>query len=137
MVEGQEARRKAKQQEAGQVSPRRKADLGDLIRLGNVELRRAKPTKTEKRIDTGMQKVLRYALWERKLDFGRAFREKRAEDWQVTRNLRYGTPDPQLPVKEGTSTFPGFGQPVSRMEAQLLKERTEKAQEELEGLADR
>jgi hypothetical protein len=136
IVEGEKARRKAKQQ-ATQLSPRRKADLGDLIRLGNVELRRVKPTKTEKRERTGMQKVVNYALWERKLDSGRAEREKQSQDRRVTRLLKYGTPDLLLRVKEGTSKVPAFGQPVSNRVAQMAKKGTEKAMEDLETLSAR
>ncbi|KAE8836854.1 hypothetical protein PTNB73_07759 [Pyrenophora teres f. teres] len=65
--EGQRARERAKRQPAPDVSAKRKADLGDLITLGNVELRREKVTKTEKRVKTGLNKVIGYALWERGL----------------------------------------------------------------------
>ena len=65
--EGQRARERAKRQAASDVTPKRKADLGDLITLGNVQLLREKPTKTEKRVKTGLNKVLGYALWERGL----------------------------------------------------------------------
>ncbi|KZM24044.1 mitochondrion [Ascochyta rabiei] len=68
-TEGQHLREKAKQQATLDASPRKpRADLGDLIHLGNVELRRSKPTLTEKRTKTGMEKVVQYALWERGLD---------------------------------------------------------------------
>jgi hypothetical protein len=72
-VEGQKARERAKQQQAtteSSASTKRKADLGDLINLGNVELRRVKPTKTEKRTKAGLDKVVQYALWERGLGNG-------------------------------------------------------------------
>lgn len=69
-VEGQKAREKAKQQVASAVEKKRKADLGDLINMGNVELRRVKPTRAEKRSKTGLDKVVNYALWERGLSTG-------------------------------------------------------------------
>jgi actin-related protein 6 len=70
-VEGQKARERAKKLQTTSTpdttAPRRRADLGDLINLGNVELRRVKPTKTEKRTKSGQQKVIQYALQERGL----------------------------------------------------------------------
>jgi hypothetical protein len=45
-----------------------------LINLGNVEIRRVKPTKVEKRSKTGQDKVISYALWERGLGSGRPAR---------------------------------------------------------------
>jgi hypothetical protein len=52
------------------VEKKRKADLGDLITLGNVEIRRVKATKPEKRSRIGLDKVVHYALWERGLGTG-------------------------------------------------------------------
>jgi hypothetical protein len=69
-IEGQKARERAKQQAASETATKRRADLGDLINLGNVEIRRVKPTKTEKRSKTGQDKVVSYALWERGLGDG-------------------------------------------------------------------
>lgn len=66
-IEGGKARVRAKQQASTQASSRRRADLGDLIRLGNVELRRVKANLKEKRTKTGLQKVYTYALHERGL----------------------------------------------------------------------
>jgi actin-related protein 6 len=68
-IEGQRAREVAKQNTLVDASPKKqRANVGDLIHLGNVELRRTKPTLTEKRVKTGMEKVVQYALWERGLD---------------------------------------------------------------------
>lgn len=69
-IEGQKARERAKQQATSDAAAKRRADLGDLINLGNVELRRVKPTKIEKRSKTGQDKVISYALWERGLGSG-------------------------------------------------------------------
>lgn len=69
-MEGQKARERAKQQVASEAATKRRADLGDLINLGNVELRRVKANKTEKRSKTGLDKVVNYALWERGLGSG-------------------------------------------------------------------
>ncbi|KAH8732203.1 actin-domain-containing protein [Phaeosphaeriaceae sp. PMI808] len=55
-IEGQKAREDIKKQQSTQVTSRRRADLGDLITLGNVEVRRVKASKTEKRTKTGMAK---------------------------------------------------------------------------------
>jgi hypothetical protein len=62
-MQGQKARQRAKKHGANT----RRADLGDLIRLGNVELRSTPRTKVEMREKKGMQKVVQYALWERGL----------------------------------------------------------------------
>ncbi|KAI4655443.1 hypothetical protein J4E93_000155 [Alternaria ventricosa] len=69
-IEGQKARERAKQQATSDAEAKRRADLGDLINMGNVELRRVKPTKVEKRSKTGQDKVISYALWERGLGSG-------------------------------------------------------------------
>ncbi|KAF1948071.1 hypothetical protein EJ02DRAFT_429807 [Clathrospora elynae] len=79
-VEGQRARENAKKHAPSLASAtttrptpsaaKRKPDLGDLINLGNVSLRRVKPTKAEKRTSTGLDKVVQYALWERGLGTG-------------------------------------------------------------------
>ncbi|KAF2852844.1 actin-domain-containing protein [Plenodomus tracheiphilus IPT5] len=67
-IEGQKARERSKHQQSRHDSPaRQKANLGDLINLGNVEIRRTRPNKTEKNIKTGLDKVVQYALWERGL----------------------------------------------------------------------
>jgi hypothetical protein len=67
-VEGQRARERIQRTDA--LATKKKADLGDLINLGNVELRRTKPTKMEKWSKTGLDKVVSYALWERGLGTG-------------------------------------------------------------------
>lgn len=45
-----------------------------MINLGNVELRRVKATKPEKRSKIGLDKVVHYALWERGLGTGMPLR---------------------------------------------------------------
>lgn len=68
-TEGQYLREKVKTQiiASDLQIQKRKADLGDLLTMGNVELKRSRPTMTEKRTKTGMEKVVQYALWERGL----------------------------------------------------------------------
>jgi hypothetical protein len=46
---------------------KKKADLGDLLVLGNVEMHRSRPTKRDERVKIGQEKVVEYALWERGL----------------------------------------------------------------------
>jgi hypothetical protein len=92
-MEGQRARERAKRTDA----PKKKANLGDLINLGNVELRRVKPTATEKRTKTGLEKVVTYALWERGLGGAgpRATSKKRAgkkSKGAVRPSLEFGKP---------------------------------------------
>lgn len=69
-MEGQRSRQRAKSQIGSQTATKQRADLGDLIVAGNVDLRRSKPTKTEKSVKSGMEKVVQYALWERGLSNG-------------------------------------------------------------------
>lgn len=66
-IEGQKARERAKQRPDQELSAKKRADLGDLIKLGNVEIRNVKPTKQELRDKIGLGKVIRYALLERGL----------------------------------------------------------------------
>ena len=63
-TEGQILREKAKAQITASDAlsqQKKKADLGDLLVLGNVEMHRSRPTKK------GLEKVVEYALWERGL----------------------------------------------------------------------
>ena len=70
-VHGQKARERAKKQVDRNATARRKINLGDLIQLGNVELRRVRPTKKDVRGEIGLQKVVQYALKERGLSSGK------------------------------------------------------------------
>ena len=95
-VEGQRARERAKQTDAPK---KKKANLGDLINLGNVELRRVKPTATEKRTKTGLEKVVTYALWERGLGGAKRTasvqtkkRGSKKSKGGVAANLEFGKP---------------------------------------------
>ncbi|CAO2658305.1 Nn.00g060280.m01.CDS01 [Neocucurbitaria sp. VM-36] len=115
-VEGQKARERAKQQSTPKVLSRRRADLGDLINLGNVELRRVKPTKTEKRTKTGLDKVVQYALWERGL--------------KIPKAPSRGKSRPQ--VLEGTRQASNYGKPMSGKGANFLAKRTREWREEHE-----
>jgi hypothetical protein len=90
---------------------KRRADLGDLINLGNVELRRVKPTKTEKRAKTGQDKVVDYALRERGLS---NHRRSAKPQHRAKRPL----------VLEGTRDVPDFGKPVSSAVAAFLSKET-------------
>ncbi|KAJ4376421.1 hypothetical protein N0V83_001705 [Neocucurbitaria cava] len=121
-IEGQRARERAKQQQsAPEVPSRRRADLGDLINLGNVELRRVKPTKTEQRTKTGLDKVVQYALWERGLlDDGNT--PKTAASYTKSKSR----------VVEGTRQAPEFGKPMSSKGANFLAKRTKEWREEQE-----
>lgn len=61
--------------------PKKKADLGDLLVLGNVEMHRSRPTKKDERVKIGLEKVVEYALWERGLATkeGRKNKKKRVD----------------------------------------------------------
>ncbi|KAF2025961.1 actin-domain-containing protein [Setomelanomma holmii] len=58
-IEGQKARERAKQQGSALETSRARADLGDLLALGNVALRGSKLDKVEARTKMGMQKPSR------------------------------------------------------------------------------
>lgn len=88
--EGQYIREKAKTQITPSdvlVNQKKKADLGDLLTLGNVELKKSKPTMTDRRTKTGMEKVVQYALWERGLDT-----KKRRRGGRRNADVPVGTP---------------------------------------------
>jgi hypothetical protein len=105
-VEGQKARERAKQQAASEAATKRRADLGDLINLGNVELRRVKANKT------GLDKVVNYALRERGLGNGVPSRiqEIRAKKARSVRHVR---------------TQREFVNPLSSKAAKFLETRTQ------------
>ncbi len=69
-TEGQYLREKAKMHitTSNTLTHQKDADLGDLLTLGNVELKKSRSTMTEKRTKVGLEKVVQYALWERGLD---------------------------------------------------------------------
>lgn len=117
--EGQRAREKLKQQ--GTTSER-KANLGDLLTLGNVELRRVRPTKAENRVKTGLDKVVQYALWERGLGSGRS-----ALSVQHRRQ--------KSAVREGTREVPEFGRVIGSRAADYLSQQTKRHLEKGPGSA--
>lgn len=83
-TEGQHIRAKAKTDLTPPSSTKQpRANLGDLIHLGNVELKRTKPTMTDRRTKTGLEKVVQYALWERGLDTKGSGRGKGRKDVPV------------------------------------------------------
>lgn len=92
-TEGQIIREKAKTQLTATdiLHPKKKATVGDLLTLGNVELKRRKPTATEKRIDTGLHKVVEYALWERGLASAKTGK-KRGKTSAKQTDVPVGTP---------------------------------------------
>jgi len=110
-VDGQKARQRAKQQSASDETIKRRADLGDLISLGNVELRRVEHTKLDKRSRTGLEKVVQYALWER----GLSSRSTKAT--QKKRNKRL--------VSKGTRREPKFERLISGKAAGFVTEQAE------------
>lgn len=117
----------APQQVSFQPSPRRKADLGDLIKLGNVSLLRKKPTDNELRTKTGMKKVIDFALLERGLDRQPNQFSRRTRDRDDSH--RAGAPLPLLrtrsgPLVEGTRSVPQYGKVVPNKAARLLAKKT-------------
>lgn len=122
-MEGQRRREQAKKSLPASTTPspsrqRKKVDLGDLLTLGNVELHRTKPTATDKRKKTGLNKVVHYALWERGLTH-----DKNVEDVPVGRSSKT--------VVEGTRAVPEFGSVLSAKGAAFLAKQT-KALDEAE-----
>jgi actin-related protein 6 len=112
--EGNEARRRANIQARAGKPARRRADLGDLINLGNVELRTRPFTKKEVRIKTGLNKVVTRALAERGL-------RKNALDVDTRKSL-----ENRVGVVEGTRKVPEFGKVLSSRGAAYLEEETRK-----------
>lgn len=103
------------------VASKRKADLGDLINLGNVKLHRVKLNKTDKRMNTGLAKVVQYALWERGLASGKPLKSS---------NTMARRPK----VIEGTREAPEFGKPISSKGANFLAKKTRERKEKRERL---
>jgi hypothetical protein len=111
-MQGQKARQRAKKHDSSQKTARQRADLGDLIRLGNVKLRSSPPTKLEMREKKGMQKVVQYALWERGLSS--------MDDKQ--RKIREG--NKSIVVSGGKRDVPLSGKPLSIKAASDLAKKT-------------
>jgi actin-related protein 6 len=123
-MEGQKARERAKQREVVAGSSKSRADLGDLITLGNVQLHRVKPDKIEQRTKTGIEKVIHYALWERGLAPSTPQKSRRTSSSKSRKGPR---------VLEGTRQIPEFGKPVpSKIVAKLVK-RTKMVEERGQG----
>ncbi|KAL5114455.1 Actin-related protein 6 [Pleosporales sp. CAS-2024a] len=117
MMEGRRARWQAKRQPTPASSRRqRRADLGDLISLGNVKLRATKPTKTELQTKTGLQKLINRALDEADLRYSR----RDARDERRDQPLR-----DSLGLVEGNQRVPHFGKPLSSRSVNHLKSRLE------------
>lgn len=133
-VEGEKARReRAKQQAATQAPPRRRADLGDLIALGNVEIRPYRShgnIEKERQTKIGQLKVINYALEERGLT-NTQYREskKTTEVDDHPLGLRVAVPKNLV---EGTRAVPEFGKPLSSYERNLLVRETKKTLAEIE-----
>lgn len=116
-VQGQKAREQAKRAPETRNTSYKKAGLGELIHMGNVELRRTKLNSTEKRRATGLDKVVQYALWERGLGRGKA-----------SRSIAQGKA--RVPVLEGTREVPEFGKPMSGNAASYLATKSQERREQ-------
>ncbi|KAI8936858.1 hypothetical protein NX059_006095 [Plenodomus lindquistii] len=109
-IEGQRAREQAKHQRSTGANTRQKANLGDLITLGNVEIRRARPNKAEKNTKTGLDKVVQYALSERGL---------RTPGHGLGRTVRRGTNSSQR--SKSVAVGPDLGRIISSEGAKSLE----------------
>lgn len=103
---------------------RKRADLGDLLVLGNVELRKKKASRSEQDTKKGMRKVIKYALRERGLP--------------ATPERRYKELPDRKGVVEGTRDVPQFGKPLSSKAANYLadkikQKKREEAEREIQG----
>jgi hypothetical protein len=79
-------------------------------------LRKVKADKTERLNKIGMNKVIKYALWERGLGRGQS---------QTSAETPTGTKLPRVPkAREGTRAMPEFGRPLSRKTVGKLTEWT-------------
>jgi hypothetical protein len=124
-MEGNRARERAKRTDA--LAAKKKADLGDLTILGNVELRRSKLTKVEKRSKTGIDKVLSYALYERGLSSGVPVR--RRQDIANKTLPKRSKAKKSRHLEEATLEY---GKPLSSGGASYLAKKTKERKEEME-----
>ena len=129
-IEAEKAQERVKRQAIAQAAPGRKADLRDLINLGNVELRRRKANKTEKRTKIGQEKVINYALWERGLHMKQNLPPLDAPRKHIL-GLRLGFP---RRIVEGTRTVPEFGRALPSGVVNALVSETKRATEAAERL---
>jgi hypothetical protein len=119
LIEGANARRRAKHPDnPNPLRSQRRADLGDLINLGNVQLRKTKPTKTEARTKAGLKKVIDYALLERNL-LSNDLDKRRDRPLRDNKGL-----------VEGTRHIPDFGKPLSSKGVNYLAKKTMEKREE-------
>jgi hypothetical protein len=127
-VEGSKENRKAKElNDVWTKQKKARPTVGELLKLGNVQVYSKKPTAKDERKKTGLHKAIRRELKTRDLlDRKPQHREARLEQMQE-RGLRRR----ETNMIEGTRVAPQFGTVVARGAAHLLKERTERKRKEL------
>jgi hypothetical protein len=115
-IEGANARRRAKRSDDPNPSrSQRRADLGDLITAGNVQLRKNRPTKMEIRTKTGQAKSITRALRERGLLANSELDTRRDSPLKD-----------KIGLIEGTRDIPDFGKPLSSKSVNYLIEHRKK-----------
>ncbi|KAH4117859.1 hypothetical protein HBI62_070740 [Parastagonospora nodorum] len=115
-IEGANARRRAKRSDNPNPSrSQRRADLGDLITAGNVQLRKNRPTKMEIRTKTGQAKSITRALRERGLLTNSELDTRRDSPLKD-----------KIGLIEGTRDIPDFGKPLSSKSVNYLIEHRKK-----------
>jgi hypothetical protein len=120
-MQGQKARQRAKKHGANT----RRADLGDLIRLGNVELRSTPRTKVEMREKKGLQKVVQYALWERGLS-SIGTKQRKIAEGKKNISVSGGKRDVPLSAKPLRSTA------ASYLEKKTMQEREKDLEKQMQ-----
>jgi hypothetical protein len=101
--------------------------VGELLKLGNVQVHSKKPTAKEERKKTGLHKAIRRELKQRDLlDRRPQGRDERLQ--QINERMLRSR---ETNMIEGTRVAPQFGTVVAREAAHLLKERTERKRKEL------
>ncbi|KAF2687071.1 hypothetical protein K458DRAFT_333133 [Lentithecium fluviatile CBS 122367] len=132
-VEGSKENRKANQLAQSQSTrtrtQRSRPHVGELLKLGNVQVLSKRPTAKDERKKIGLHKAIRRELKKRDLlDNKRMSRQERLERAQEAQLRKKETN-----MIEGTRVAPQFGTVVALEAAHLLKQRTERKKVELLG----
>lgn len=125
--ENHKANQLAQSQDAWTRPQKSRPHVGELLKLGNVQVHSKRPTVKDERKKTGLHKAIRRELKKRDLlDHKTLSREERLEQVHEAR-LR----SRETNMIEGTRVAPKFGTVVARGAAHVLKERTQRKKKEL------
>ena len=127
-VEGSKENHKAKKLDSVWTKQKKaRPTVGELLKLGNVQVYSKKPTVKDERKKTGLHKAIRRNLRQRGLLDRRP--QTRESRWEQVHEMRLRKRETNM--IEGTRVAPQYGTVIARDAAQLLKERTERKKTEL------